>query len=951
MVAVMLAGMPPGVGNAQDAFPQSWQRQFYGTLDGREALLYADAPNYGKPTFGDLNGDKRPELLLGKQDGSISLFVNTGTAKRPSWRLEEERLTATFPGEGARRTPKAIEAGAHAAPALVDIDGDGDLDLFVGTADGRLFYFRNAGTRELALLEYVTDRFIPEGFGDYLIPFFADVNGDGSPDLLIGTGEGHVYLLVNQGRKVAPEFCAMPDGRGNQAPCRPAPARIASIQPELNAAPTLVDWDGDGDLELFVGKSDGTVGYYENKGTRKEPDWRLIQSRFLAIDDGGYAAPAFLDIDGDGRADLVLGTSGPMLGVYSYKDTGKPLDAVKISDNLLRHERFVRNMERAVVASGDLDGDGDLDLILGNQAGELTWIENVGNAKQPRWKVRDEKIGTGTQRRNSAPLLVDLDGDGDLDLLAGGADGRVWLFRNVGTAKQAKWQMETTSFAGIDVGANSVLAAVDLDRDGKPDLIVGNGRGVVVLYRNEGVDRDPQFRLVSTRLGDLSVGQAAAPAILDINEDKLPDLVVGSRDGKLALLLNGGPAEGLPRAWKGATAPWDFLPLRGYSAPHFLDLNGDGRIDVLVSDSEGNLRLYYNVPPLPQVIALARPGAMPARKTAPQPSGRRAGSGGGGGGGNLPDTATTPPIAMPAPDVSQEDDSLGEEEDQPAAVEAPAKPTGPVAPVYELVTDRLGDIKVDGKAMPAFGDLDGDDKPDLVVGTGKGILSYYRNTGSANQQKFTAVPNFFPEFKNDQASAPYIGDLDGDGLLDVIVGLGDGKVIYFKNIGTKTQPKLAPAASLKGISAGRTAAPALVSLRNLSGVGLLVGNFSGKILLYGRDGEARSLNFKLQDRQFMGVEVGVAATPDMGDLDADGVPDLVVGSDRGGLLNLTLAPTANDPNAWKKGPEYFKGMRFPGGSTPRIVDLTGDGVQDLVVGTAKGTLFFYRNDAGKEGPR
>jgi hypothetical protein len=947
IAAAVFAGLPPSTGNAQDAYPQRWQRQFYGTLSGREVLLFGDAPYYGKLAFGDLKGTGKADLLLGKQDGSISRFENVSSARRPEWRMTDERLTAVFPGPGGRKSVRAIDAGAHAAPALADIDADGDLDLFVGTADGRLMFFRNVGTRELTVFEFVTDRFIPEGLGEYLVPFFQDVNGDGAPDLLLGTGEGSVYLLINQGRKVAPAFCGVVAARGEDAPCRPGPVQVASVQPELHAAPALVDWDGDGDLELFAGKSDGTIAYYENRGTRKEPDWRLTQRRFLAIDDGGYAAPAFQDLDGDGRADLIVGNGGSGVAVYSYKDTGKPLDAVKVTDNLLRVERFARGMERVVIASGDVDGDGDVDLILGNQAGELIWVENTGTAKQPQWKVRDEKTGAGVQRRSTAPLLVDIDGDGDLDLLVGGAEGRVWLFRNTGTSKKPNWQMETTNFAAIDVGANSALAAVDIDRDGRADLLVGNGRGVVVLYHNEGADKDPPFRLVATRLGDLSVGQAATPALLDLNDDKLPDLVVGSRDGKLAVLINGGPAEGLPRTWKMAPPPWDFLPAKGYSAPHFVDLNGDGRPDLLLADSEGNIRLYFNLPPAPQPQVATQPGggAAPPGSSAAASGSSRGTSGRKGGG-----SGTTPPIAMPAPDASSGQESLLEDEEKQAqATETPAKPAGPVPPVYELATEKLGDIKVEGKAMPAFGDLDGDGDLDLVLGTGKGSILYFQNAGSASEPKFTLVPSMFPEIANPQSAAPFIADLDGDGLLDVIVGLADGKVIYFKNIGAKTQPKFAPQESLKRIAAGRGAAPVLTHFRDHDSTDLLIGNFGGKLLLYVRDGGARSLNFKLQDRRFLDVDVGVAASPEVGDLDGDGVPDLIVGSDRGALAYLVKAPTAKNPLAWKKGPDYFKGISVPAGSTPRIVDLNGDGSQDLVVGSAKGTLTFYRNIAGKGG--
>ena len=112
------------------------------------------------------------------------------------------------------------------------------------------------------------------------------------------------------------------------------------------------------------------------------------------------------------------------------------------------------------------------------------------------------------------------------------------MLRNTGSPKQPRWQLESTAYANIDVGSNSVPAVADIDGDGDLDLFVGNGRGLVIFYRNEGSAKEPDFRLAATRFGEVSVGGGATPAFFDWNGDKLPDLVIGNRDGRLALLLN-----------------------------------------------------------------------------------------------------------------------------------------------------------------------------------------------------------------------------------------------------------------------------------------------------------------------------------------------------------------------------------------------------------------------------
>ncbi|HEX7927770.1 MAG TPA: FG-GAP-like repeat-containing protein, partial [bacterium] len=248
VLGLMLASLPAA---AQQDPKYTWDRQYYGVLDGRQVLLYGDTAYYGKPAFGVLTGDGRMSMLLGRLDGSIARFENTGPADNPTWRLVEERISASFSSVN-RRVQRTIDVGGHAAPALVDIDGDGDLDLVVGSADGRLFLFRNTGTKQLPVFELVTERLVAPEMGDHLVPVFQDINGDRAPDLILGNGAGDVYLLINQGRIAEPVFCsALPPTDPDAEPrCKPAPKLIASIRPEIHAAPALADWDGDGDFEL-----------------------------------------------------------------------------------------------------------------------------------------------------------------------------------------------------------------------------------------------------------------------------------------------------------------------------------------------------------------------------------------------------------------------------------------------------------------------------------------------------------------------------------------------------------------------------------------------------------------------------------------------------------------------------------------------------------------------------
>jgi uncharacterized protein (DUF2141 family) len=241
--------------------------------------------------------------------------------------------------------------------------------------------------------------------------------------------------------------------------------------------PALADLDGDGDLDLVLSNklepSDPQASFVyrlENVGTPRRPAFRMRSP----IDLGRrfHAAPAFADLDGDGRVDVLVGQWGPRLARYR----GTPQGFAAVDTALVTITRG----SNTVPALGDLDGDRDLDLIVGESSGWLNYYRNDGDARTPRFALVSDEFAKIKIGRRSAPALTDLDGDGDLDLLVGSESDGLALYRNDGSPLVARFVRDPAFQADVPVLA--VPAAGDLDGDGDVDLLVGGaGGGVVYL--------------------------------------------------------------------------------------------------------------------------------------------------------------------------------------------------------------------------------------------------------------------------------------------------------------------------------------------------------------------------------------------------------------------------------------------------------------------------------------
>jgi hypothetical protein len=201
------------------------------------------------------------------------------------------------------------------------------------------------------------------------------------------------------------------------------------------------------------------------------------------------------------------------------------------------------NMQQLYPAFGDLDGDGDLDMVLGNGNGTLLYYENTAGAGNPASFVLKDanyfKIDVGG---SSAPQLVDVDHDGLLDLLIGNETGTISYYRNFGSATIPLFKSVTDSpFGGVNVqdyfnfNGFSIPFLTHLNKSDSSTLLVGCAAGTIYQYTNIDNNLNGTFTRFDSAYSFINTGSASTISGADLNGDGIPELVIGNYRGGVTI--------------------------------------------------------------------------------------------------------------------------------------------------------------------------------------------------------------------------------------------------------------------------------------------------------------------------------------------------------------------------------------------------------------------------------
>jgi hypothetical protein len=555
-------------------------------------VLFPEMTNWVLLADYDCDGDKD---IFTHTIGGVRVYQNNGNVTNGlSFVMQKSILKTNIYGNDTFIYVSSIDI-----PSIVDIDNDGDLDILAfGVGGSSVEYQRNMSMENYGVcdsLNFATGNvcwgLFKEASSSNTIllnepcasqvsnPYdiihgndgirqdrhagstvlALDMNGSGVMDLVLGDiSYNSLTLLMNGG--AAPNLNSAMISQDNAFP-----SNTTSVNQPVFPAGYHVDINNDGKRDLLVSpastigsENEKSVIYYSNSAADNAPVFNYEQNDFLQgnmIEFGSGSYPVFFDQNGDGLKDLLVSVQGSYDGnsgnqvskIAYYENTGtasspqytfvtddfQNLSVLGISTGLNFYPTF-----------GDLDGDGDEDMVLGEYSGYNYLFFNTGGAGNDAifntYTILEESDGTliidGVY---PIPQLVDIDRDGDTDLILGKRNGKLNFYKNIGTPTSHEFKLYTDFLGGVNVTeplyTEGRAVPIFVDIDNEYQLVVGSKQGNLYYYDDIEDNLELNFNLVSINVDNVNIGSHSAPAIASISNDNKLVMMLGNKRGGLGL--------------------------------------------------------------------------------------------------------------------------------------------------------------------------------------------------------------------------------------------------------------------------------------------------------------------------------------------------------------------------------------------------------------------------------
>lgn len=561
--------------------------------------------------FADFNNDGKPDLFT-YTTGGIRVFKNVSDNGKLKFKLHSDLLKSKQYDNYVNIFLTNVDI-----PIIDDIDGDGDIDILsFGVLGMFVEWHKNMGIELHNNPDTMDFHRVTRCWGDFMesessnevtldayCPFdkigqvfksnksimhvgstmlFIDVNGDGLKDLLLGDIDfSNIILLINGGSQDSAFFVSQQTN---------FPYNTKSINLYSMPALSFIDINNDGIKELiaspfdpshYINESKQSVYLYTNNGRNDSLDLEFVQDNFLQnmmIEHGSGAYPVLFDYNGDGLLDLFISN-------YGTRDTS-------YYEHGYLYSTFVSS---------------------------IALYENIGTPTEPIFKLITEDFANISQYKllSIYPTFGDIDGDGDIDMIIGSKDGEIWFFENKSNNSQSMdLVLADSNYFQINAGTYTTPQLFDLNNNGKLDLIIGNRAGDLVYYQNNGSKIHPQFDFVTNKLGQVSTADLnysyyghSVPCFYR-NIDGKTKLFTGSNKGWLLHFSD------IDNNLEGEFTLKDtiftvkenkkrIIDEGVFTAPFIADINNDGYIDMIVGNFCGGLSFYKGIYPPADTVSIS----------------------------------------------------------------------------------------------------------------------------------------------------------------------------------------------------------------------------------------------------------------------------------------------------------------------------------------------------------